>query len=34
MSYVKHLACVNCGRTYRADEFRYLCTACNGFLDV
>ena len=34
MSYVKHLTCVNCGRTYRADEFRYLCTACNGFLDV
>ena len=34
MSYVKHLVCVNCGRTYEASEFRYLCPECNGFLDV
>jgi threonine synthase len=34
MSYVKHLVCVSCGKTYDAGEFRYLCPACNGFLDV
>lgn len=34
MSYVKHLTCVNCGQAHSANEFRYLCTACNGFLDV
>lgn len=34
MSYVKHLVCVNCGRTYKASEFRYLCPECGGFLDV
>jgi len=36
MQYVEGLSCINCGKTYKPEPERYLCTDCgdNGLLEV